>query len=122
MKNRIEDVVNALMPRLRAGEKVDVATCLVEHPSSRPDLFARPPGAWDMGQTCDYVWRLDAGGRVHAQCFGNNGNQVVRFHLDKHDPQRGVVDAVLHLVLETPAGPALALAGLVFLATKVGRA
>lgn len=118
---RIEDVVNGLMPRLRAGEKVDVAAHLVEHPRSRPDLFVAPPGAWDMGQSCDYVCRLEAGGRVHAQCFGGDGQQVVRFHLDKYDPQRGLFDAALHFVLETPAGPALALAGLTFLVTKIGR-
>jgi hypothetical protein len=119
--NRLEGVVNELMPRLRAGEKVDVAAHVVEHPRVRPDLFAPPPGAWEMGQTCDYVWRLESGGRVHAQCFTQNGRPVVRFHLDKYDPQRGLLDAALHFVLETPAGPALAFAGVAFLVTKIGR-
>jgi hypothetical protein len=118
----VEDVVNALMPRLRAGEKVDVPAHVVEHPQSRPDLFAVPPGgAWDMGQTCDYVWRLEAGGRVHAQCFNRERRRVVRFHLDRYDPDRRLIDAALHFVLETPAGPALAFAGVAFLVAKIGR-
>ena len=46
---------------------------------------------------------------------------VVRFHLDRYDPDRGLIDAALHFVLETPAGPALAFAGVAFLVTKIGR-
>lgn len=50
-----------------------------------------------------------------------NGRPVVRFHVDKYDPQRSLLDAALHFVLETPAGPALAFAGVAFLVTKIGR-
>ena len=119
---RIESVVQALWPQLLRGEKVDVPEVAVEHPSRRSDLFAVPSAAWDMGQRCDYVWRLPEGGRVHAQCFGRDGQRTVRFHLDKYDPDRGLVDALKHLLFETPAGPAIALASAVFVVSRLGRA
>jgi len=119
---RIESVVQALWPQLLRGEKIDASEMAVEHPSCRTDLFAVPPAAWDMGQRCDYVWRLPAGGRVHAQCFEQGGQRTVRFHLDKYDPDRGLVDAVKHLVFETPAGPVLALASAVFVVSRLARA
>lgn len=118
----IESVVQALWPRLYRGEKVDVPETTVEHPSWREDLFAVPSAAWDMGQRCDYVWRLPQGGRIHAQCFERDGQRMVRFHLDKYDPDRGLVDALLHLVFETPAGPAIAFAGVVLVASRLTRA
>jgi hypothetical protein len=115
---RIESVVQQLWSRLHKGEKVDVPIWAVEHPSSRPDLFGIPPEAWPMGQHCDFVWRLGDRGRVHAQCFETNGNATVRFHLDKWDPERSLGHAVMHLLFETPAGPAIGAAALLFFAAK----
>jgi len=94
----------------------------VEHPAWRADLFAVPSAAWDMGQRCDYVWRLPEGGRIHAQCFEHERQRMVRLHLDKYDPDRGLVDALMHLVFETPAGPAIALASAVFVVSRLARA
>ncbi len=119
---RIESVVQALWPQLLRGEKVEMPELAVEHPSWRTDLFAIPPAAWDMGQRCDYVWRLPEGGRIHAQCFERSGRRTVRFHLDKYDPDRGLVDAFMHLVFETPAGPAIALASAVLVVSRLARA
>jgi hypothetical protein len=115
---RIESVVQQLWSRLQNGEKVDVPTWAVEHPSSRPDLFGVPPEAWPMGQTCDFVWQLGDRGRVHAQCFEANGTKTVRLHLDKWDPERSIGDAIMHLLFETPAGPLIGGAVLVFVAAK----
>ncbi len=109
---RIESVVQELWVRLFNGEKVDVPAWSVEHPFWRPDLFGVPPAAWDMGQRCDFVWRLGERGRIHAQCFQRDGVPTVRFHLDKYDPESGLGNAILHLLLETPAGPVIGLATL----------
>ncbi len=118
----IESIVQALWPQLVRGQKVAVPEAAVEHPSSRTDLFAVPTGAWDVGQHCDYVWRLRDGGRVHAQCFERDGQRVVRFHLDKYDPDSGPVDALMHLLFETPAGSAIVLASAVFVLSRLVRA
>ena len=74
-----------------------------------------------MGQTCDYVWRLGKRGRVHAQCFERDGTPTVRFHIDKWDPQNGIGEALLHLLLETPAGPAMGVVAAAFLAMQAKR-
>lgn len=95
---RLEDVVNVLMPRLWEPARRSMSRLIWSS--------IRGPVPTSSSST----------GRVE-----HDGRPVGRFHLDKHDPDRGVVDAVLHLVFETPAGPALALAGLVFLVAKVGR-
>jgi len=116
---RIELVVQQLWPRLRNGEKIDVPTWAVEHPSTRPDLFGVPPAAWDMGQRCDFVWRLgERRGRVHVQCFNQNGVPTLRFHVDRWDPDNGLGDAIMHLLFETPAGPLVGLVALAFVAVR----
>jgi len=116
----LEQVVTSLWPRLWNGEKVDIAVDAVEHPAHRPDLFGVPPAAWDMGQSCDWVWRLANASRVHVQCFDRGPMPSLRFHVDKYDPDAGLVSAIKHLLLETPAGPMLAMAGLALVAAKAG--
>ncbi len=111
----IECTLRRIWPQLVLGEKVDVPLYEVEHPASRPDLFRPPPGALPTGQTCDYVWRLDEGGRVHAQCFQVGAQPTVRFHIDQYDPERSPMDWLAHAVFETPLVPALAVAGLALL-------
>ncbi len=104
---RIDDFVRRYWPQLMRGEKIEVPAAWIEHPASRPDLFGVPPGAWPVGQTCDYVWRLREGGRIHAQCFGRNGSPMLRVHLDRFDPDRSFGDLLLHAIHETPVGPIL---------------
>lgn len=108
----IECTLNRIWPKLTRGEKVDVPVFEVEHPADRPDLFRPPPGALPTGQTCDYVWRLEDGGRVHAQCFQVGALPTVRFHVDRFDPERSPADWLAHALFETPLVPALAVAGL----------
>jgi len=118
---RIDEAVKELWPRLVRGEKLHVAAGVVEHPRDRPDLFAPPPGAWPDGQTCDYVWRLGRGGRVHAQCFGSDEHATIRLHLDRWDPDAGLVSAALHFLVETPLGRVVGLVATAFVAFRFGR-
>ena len=104
---RIENVVNRYWKNLLAGQKVHIPTWAVEPIEGRPDLFAVTTQAWPVGQTCDYIWRLPAGGRIHAQCCTYEGQQTLRFHLDRWDPQRTFGDFVAHGLFETPIGPVL---------------
>lgn len=64
-----------------------------------------PPFALDVGQELDVVASLPEGeGRLHAQRFPGG---EWRTHRDRYDPARGPVEAVAHVVAETPTGKAL---------------
>jgi hypothetical protein len=93
---RIDELVTELWPRIARGEKVHVGAEDVEHPRNRRDLFQELRAAWPDGQRCDYAWRLREGGRVHVQCFGTGAGATMRIHLDRWDPDAGLVAALLH--------------------------
>ena len=114
-RQRIDDFVRRYWSVLQAGRKIEVAADEIEHPAARRDLFVVPPAAWPVGQSCDYVWRLDGGGRVHAQCFTRDGRGMIRFHVDRWDPDRSPGDAILHAIRETPLGPVLGVAAVLAL-------
>jgi hypothetical protein len=113
---RIDDTVRRLWSRLAAGQKVDLPADEVEHPEDRQDIFSQPPGAWPVGQSCDHVWRLADGSRVHAQCLEVGGRSAIRIHRDKYDPAHSFAHFVLHGLTETPIGPALGAVALVWVA------
>lgn len=91
----------ARRPEGRHGE-----AALLPHPNYGT-LFRQNVG-WPDGQTSDYTISYKDGSRLHAQCFGiRNGFVRVRLHWDKFDPDQGLLNFVLHGLLETPVGPAM---------------
>jgi len=86
------------------GDKLFVPQHRVCHPSCHPELFKKGIG-WPDGQTCDYMMPLTDRSRIHVQCFtAPNGVPMYRVHRDKWDPDRGIIDALLHGLFETPLG------------------
>lgn len=87
-----------------------------EDPRTCPELYHHPMAAWPRGQEEDLVCPLAAGGRIHAQRYG----EIWRYHLDKHDPDAGIWHALLHLLLETPMGPVFGALGVGLLLWVLG--
>lgn len=104
---RLETIVNRYASILRAGQSVELSAHQVEHPAHRPELFARLPVAWPVGQHCDFVHRVRDGSRIHAQCFVRDGQSKIRFHRDHWDPEASLGHWLCHGLFETPAGSAL---------------
>lgn len=92
---------------LENGEALEVAAHAIEHPLARPDLFLRAGEAWPVGQTCDYVWPLDDGSRIHVQCIDSPQGPRIRVHRDRWDPNRDLSSLIAHGLFETPLLPIL---------------
>jgi hypothetical protein len=100
------------------GSMLHVAEGQLGHPARLPGLF-KPAAGFPDGQTCDYVMPLDDGSRVHVQCYRSaNGIPLLRVHRDRWDPDRDVGSFMLHALLETPVGPALAGLALIGLVSR----
>jgi hypothetical protein len=116
---RIDDAIRRLWSGLISGQRFDLPGDEVEHPEDRPDIFSQPPAAWPVGQSCDHVWRLADGSRVHAQCMKVGGGSVIRIHRDKYDPAHSFAHFVLHGATETPIGPVLGAVALAWAASAL---
>jgi len=97
---------------LAAGKKIWINVRPGDHPRFST-LFKANTG-WPAGQHCDFTASYRDGSRVHVQCFATERGMLrLRVHRDQFDPDQGVLNLVLHGLLETPAGPMLALVALV---------
>jgi hypothetical protein len=105
----IDDFVRRNWQALVKGAKPEVSAHALEHPRSRPDLFLQTGEAWPVGQTCDYVWPLEDGSRVHVQCIDSPQGPRTRVHRDRWDPNRDIGSFVAHGLFETPLVPIVAL-------------
>jgi hypothetical protein len=115
---RLDQFVAEFWAALVAGKHLEYALGEVEHPLERPDIFRQPDGAWPAGQTCDYVWRLEDGSRIHAQCFVRDSARRVRLHRDQWDPQASLPRLIAHGLFETPIGGILLAAAGILLFVK----
>ncbi len=102
--------------RLGAGKKFTIRASEFLHPSRDPSFRERP--GWPVGQTCDYVASVTDGSRVHAQCFTQDGEAVIRVHRDEWDPDHSLGNFIKHALFETPAGPILGALALIAIARK----
>lgn len=107
-----QSFIGANWVALAAGKKIWVTLHPHQHPRLSP-LFKANTG-WPVGQHSDYTASYRDGSRIHVQCFGpENGLLRMRLHRDQFDPDQSPLHFLLHGLLETPAGPLLAVAALV---------
>ena len=97
---------------LCAGRKITIV--FLRHPSRLG--FRSITVAMDVGQVENWALPLQDGSRLHLWLM-RDGRWIM--HRDATDPARSLVHAAVHVLTETPVGPALLLLGLAFGVGKV---